>query len=167
MAAALRQCGDLLVRHGGHALAAGLTMQRTKIDELRSRLNELARSCIKPEELCPLLRLDAEVALKDMTVESLASLRRLDPTGQGNPPVHLFARNLNHQRPFQLMGTEKRHLKMWVTDGVVTQEAVWWDGARESCPDGRYDLAFTPEINEFNGRRSVQLKVLDWRPAQS
>jgi hypothetical protein len=54
---------------------------------------------------------------------------------------------------------------MWVTDGVVTLEAVWWNGGDQSLPVGRFDLAFAPQINEFNGRRTVQLKVLDWRAA--
>ena len=166
LAAALRDCGHLLVRHGGHALAAGLSVHRDKIEALRVRLNELARCCLKPDQLSPLLRLDAEVTLRDVTVESLGFLSRMDPTGQGNPPVHLFARNLNHQRPLQRVGADKQHVKMWVTDGTTTHEAVWWDGAKEPCPDGSYDLAFTPEINDFNGCRSVQLKVLDWRPSQ-
>lgn len=166
LAAALRQCGDLLVRHGGHALAAGLAVDRARIDDLRSRLNELARTSLNAEQLCPSLRLDAEVILPDVTIESLGALDRLHPTGQGNPPVHLFARNLSHERPSQRIGSDKQHLKMWVTDGSTTREALWWGGAKEACPEGRYDLAFIPEINEFNGRRSVQLKVLDWRPAQ-
>jgi len=55
---------------------------------------------------------------------------------------------------------------MWPTDGAATLEAVWWGAGEESLPVGRFDLAFTPQINEFNGRRSVQLKVLDWRPCE-
>ena len=60
LAGALRECGDLLVRHGGHAMAAGLTMQSEKVVELRSRLNEMVRRALKPEDLQPSLRLDAE-----------------------------------------------------------------------------------------------------------
>ena len=62
------------------------------------------------------------------------------------------------------MGDDKQHVKLWVTDGAVTQEAVWWNGGRQSLPVGAFDLAFAPQVNEFNGRRMVQLKVLDWRP---
>jgi single-stranded-DNA-specific exonuclease len=62
------------------------------------------------------------------------------------------------------MGAEKQHLKLWVTDGAATHEAVWWGAGRETAlPVGRFDLAFVPQINSFNGRRAVQLKVLDWR----
>jgi single-stranded-DNA-specific exonuclease len=164
LAAALRECGDLLVRHGGHALAAGLTIDAKNLDALRVRLNELARRALKPEELLPALRLDAELALRDIHLERLDELDRLKPLGQGNPPAQFVARNLTQARPLQRMGAEKQHLKLWVTDGAATHEAVWWGAGREAAlPVGRFDLAFTPQINAFNGRRSVQLKVLDWR----
>jgi len=165
LAAALRECDDLLVRHGGHAMAAGLSVQPDKIDLLRQRLNELARRALKPEDLQPPLRLDAEVGLDEMTLESLGELARLKPTGQGNPPVQFCARSVTHQRPLQRMGREKQHVKLWVTDGAVTHEAVWWNGGDKSLPVGKFDLAFAPQVNEFNGRTSVQLKVLDWQPS--
>jgi single-stranded-DNA-specific exonuclease len=165
LAAALRECDDLLLRHGGHAMAAGLSIAPDKIDLLRHRLNELARRSLKPEDLQPPLRMDAEVGLDEITLESIAELDCLKPTGQGNPSVQFFARNLSHQRPLQRIGAEKRHVKMWVTDGLATHEAVWWNGGGASLPVGKFDLAFAPQINQFNGRRAVQLKVLDWRAA--
>jgi single-stranded-DNA-specific exonuclease len=165
LAAALRECGDLLVRHGGHAMAAGLSLQPDKVDALRRRLNELARRALKPEDLQPLLRLDAEVGLDEMTLESLGELARLKPTGQGNLPVQFCARGVMHQRPLQRMGADKQHVKLWVTDGAVTHEAVWWNGGDKSLPVGKFDLAFAPQVNEFNGRCTVQLKFMDWRAA--
>jgi single-stranded-DNA-specific exonuclease len=166
LAAALRQCGDLLVRHGGHAMAAGLTIDPGKIDTFRARLNDLARQSLKAEELSPSLRLDAEVGLEEITLACLAQLNRLRPMGQGNPAVQFFARQVTHQRPLQRMGAEKQHVKMWLTDGSHVQEAVWWGGGNASLPVGRFDIAFAPEVNEYNGSRTVRLKVLDWRAAQ-
>ncbi len=166
LAAALRECGDLLVRHGGHAMAAGLTIQPANLDAFRARLNDLAHRSLKPEDLQAPLRLDAEVGLEEMTSECLAQLGRLRPTGQGNPSVQFFARNLSHQRPLQRMGANKQHVKLWITDGTTTHEAVWWGAGKESLPVGRFDLAFAPQINDYNGRRIVQLKVLDWRTAE-
>ena len=165
LAAALRECDDLLLRHGGHAMAAGLSVAPEKIDLLRQKLNELARLKLKPEDLQPPLRLDAEVGLDEINFESLAELEKLKPTGQGNPAVQFYARNLSHARPLQKMGANKQHIKLWVTDGAVTHEAVWWNGGDKSLPVGKFDLAFAPQINEFNGRTTVQLKVLDWQPA--
>jgi single-stranded-DNA-specific exonuclease len=167
LAAALRECDDLLLHHGGHSMAAGLSIAPDKIDLLRQRLNELARHALKPEDLQPPLRIDAEVGLDEITLESIAELDRLKPTGQGNPAVQFCARNLSHQRPLQRIGAEKRHVKMWVTDGMATHEAVWWNGGEASLPVGRFDLAFAPQLNEFNGNRTVQLKVLDWQPVKS
>ena len=101
-----------------------------------------------------------------MTLECLASLDQLRPTGQGNPPVQFFARNLTEQRSPQRMGAEKQHLKLWVTDVATTHEAVWWGAGNEPSLPPRFDLAFAPQVNDYNGRRTVQLKVLDWRTQQ-
>ena len=165
LATALRACDDLLVRHGGHAMAAGLTLHPDKLDLFRQRLNELARRALKPEDLQPPLRLDAEVGLEEISLASLAELDQLRPTGQGNPGVQFFVRNVVHQRPLQRMGANRQHVKLWLTDGTATHEAVWWNAGAGSLPVGRFDVAIAPQINEFNGRRAVQLKVLDWRPA--
>ena len=94
LAAALRECDDLLLRHGGHAMAAGLSLLPEKIDLLRQRLNGLARNKLKPEELQPPLRLDAEVGLAEINFESLVELEKLKPVGQGNPNVQFCARSL-------------------------------------------------------------------------
>jgi len=165
LAAALRECDDLLVRHGGHAMAAGVTLHPDQLEAFRTRLNELARRSLKREDLQPPLRLDAEVALSDITIDTLVELDQLKPVGQGNPVVQFYARNLSHQRPLQRMGNEKQHVKLWVTDGRTSHEAVWWNAGQGSLPVGKFDLAFAPAVNDYNGRRSVQLKVLDWRSA--
>jgi single-stranded-DNA-specific exonuclease len=146
-------------------MAAGLSIRPENLDALRRRLNELAHRALKLEDLLPPLRLDAEVGLDEMTFEQLGELDRLRPTGQGNPAVQFCARSLTHQRPLQRMGADKKHVKLWVTDGTVTLEAVWWGAGEKSLPVCTFDLAFAPQINEFNDRRSVQLKMLDWRPA--
>jgi single-stranded-DNA-specific exonuclease len=163
LAAALRECGDLLVRHGGHAMAAGLSIRASNLDPFRARLGEIARRSLKPDDLQPSLRLDAEVGLEEITVGLMKQLDGLRPTGSSNPPVQFVARGLTHQRPLQRIGSEKQHVKMWVANGLGAVEAVWWRGGNESLPVGRFDLAFSPQINDYNGRRTVQLKVLDWR----
>lgn len=167
LAAALRACDDLLIKHGGHAMAAGLTISPDKIDLFRQRLNDLARRQLKPEDLQPPLRLDAEVPLRDLTLDFIEELDQLKPTGQGNPALQFCARNLTQKKPLQRMGADKKHLKMWVTDGTVTHEAVWWNAGTSRVPTGRFDLAFSPSINEYNDRKTVQLKVLDWRDPEA
>jgi hypothetical protein len=70
-------------------------------------------------------------------------------------------------RPLQRIGAKKQHVKMWVTDGTATHEAVCWNAGEVRFPEGRFDLAFAPSVNAFNGRTTVQLKVLDWNQARS
>lgn len=166
LAAALRECAPLLVRHGGHAMAAGLSILPDKIDLLRQKLNELARRALGPGHLQPALHLDAQVGLDEMSFETLNALEKLKPHGQGNPATQFCARNLSHARPLQRIGADKQHVKMKVTDETATHDAVWWNAGNKLLPVGKFDLAFTPQINEFNGARCVQLKVLDWRPPQ-
>lgn len=166
LAAALRECSGLLLRHGGHAMAAGLSIASSNLDAFRIQLNDLARRSLKPEDLQPPLRLDAEIGLEEISFASVQELDRLRPTGQGNPNLQFCARRLTHKRPLQRIGSEKQHVKMWVTNGAAAHEAVWWGAGNGSLPVGQFDLAFSPQVNHFNGQRTIQLKVLDWRPSQ-
>jgi single-stranded-DNA-specific exonuclease len=84
----------------------------------------------------------------------------------GNPTVQLIVRNLLNARAPQRMGRDGQHVKLRVTDDRRVLEAVWWKGGDALWPTGRFDLAFVPQINEFNGTRAVQLRILDWRPAE-
>lgn len=172
LAAALRECGDLLVKHGGHAMAAGVTLEPAQLPALRDRLNQLARRVLTLDQLVPELRLDASIALGDLSNECLAELARLEPFGQGNPPIQLVVRGLRHARPPQRMGKEQQHWKIWVTEvgrtGAIPVEVVWWGAGELPAPStAAFDLAVVPEINAYNGVRRLQLKMLDWRPAEA
>lgn len=165
LAAALRECADLLERHGGHAMAAGVTLAPGNVGLFRARLNELARGALHAGQLQPSLRIDATVQLAELTVAQVEDLARLNPVGQGNQPVRLTVRGLSHHQAPQRMGRENQHVKFHVTDGRQKLEAVWWNGGPSAWPDSNFDLAVTVDINQYKGRRTVQLKVLDWRPA--
>jgi single-stranded-DNA-specific exonuclease len=163
LAAALRGCDQWLVRHGGHSMAAGVTVEPAQVEPFRQQLNELARAALKPEQLVPCLRLDAEVTGQDLTSELVEQLAALSPTGQGNPPVQFMMRRLTLRQPPFRMGSEKQHVRLRLTDGRNPLEAVWWNAGNAPLPDGPIDLAFSPEINEYQGRRQVQLRLLEWR----
>jgi single-stranded-DNA-specific exonuclease len=165
LAAALRECQELLLRHGGHAMAAGLSIHSEKVDLLRQRLNGLAQVALRSEQLQPCLKLDAAVALSELGVEQVEQLALLAPMGQGNPTVRLALRGVSHRTLPRAMGRENQHVKLFLTDGRGALEAVWWNGGNATWPTDRFDIAFTPEINSYKGRRSVQLKILDWRPS--
>ncbi len=168
LAAALRECSDLLVKHGGHAMAAGVTLQPKNLEALRDRLNVLARRSLTADQMVPEIQLDAEVNLAELSVEQLDELARLQPFGQGNPPVQLLIRRLRHTRPPQRMGRDQQHWKLWVTDpatpGAPAVEVVWWAaGAAQPPTCATFDLAAVPEFNAYHGTRKLQLKMLDWR----
>jgi single-stranded-DNA-specific exonuclease len=167
LAAALRGCDELLTRHGGHAMAAGMTLPPEKLLLFRERLNEMARRTLKPEQLRPSLSVDAEVELGELTVARVDELAQLEPVGQGNPGVRLAVRGLSHQQPPQRMGRENQHVKFRVMGGRQMLEAVWWNPGQSRWPEGTFDLAVTAAINEYKGRRSVQLKILDWRKQET
>jgi single-stranded-DNA-specific exonuclease len=166
LAAALRECSDLLVRHGGHAMAAGLSIRADKLDAFRERLNGIARRSLKPEQLQPSLRIDGEVRFNDLTTQGVQELHRLEQTGMGNPRVQFCLRNVGHERALQRMGADKQHAKMWITDGDRTIEGVLWNVKDGALPVGKFDVAFVPELNRYNGHTAVQLKVLDWQEAR-
>jgi single-stranded-DNA-specific exonuclease len=107
--------------------------------------------------------LDAETTPGNLDYKQIVELGKLQQTGIGNPPVQLVMRGVTHRRDPQRMGPDKKHARLWVTDGADTCEAVIWGLGNGAIPDGRFDLAFVPLLNEYNGTFSVQLKVLDWR----
>lgn len=165
LAAALRECDDLLINHGGHAMAAGITIAPKNVDPFRERLNAIARRLLRPEQLQPVLKLDAEVRLGELTVERLEELDRLAPMGQGNPALQFCANGLRLHRAPLRMGKEQQHLKLHVTDGSEVREAVWWNAPKNFVAPVSFDLAFAADVNEFRGNRTVQLKISDLRSA--
>jgi single-stranded-DNA-specific exonuclease len=167
LAAALRECDGLLLRHGGHAMAAGLSIVPENLAQLRERLNSLARHALSPDQLRPPLRLDAVVGLSQLTEDQLVELDKLRPTGQGNPPVQLVVSGLNHDRTPQRVGRDRQHAKFWVTDGRVTREAIWYGAGDRAVPAQGFDLACVRAPARVQRTADVQLKVLDWRPGPS
>ncbi|HAE59491.1 MAG TPA: single-stranded-DNA-specific exonuclease RecJ [Anaerolineae bacterium] len=162
---ALDQCADLLVRHGGHAAAAGFTVHNNNLDTLKLRLREIAARELDGKDLRHSLLADAEAPLSEMTPELLKYLDLLEPTGYGNPGAVFISRNVrvvNHRA----VGADAKHLKLTVSDGKVGFDAIAfrlgeWAG---KLPE-RIDLMYTLETNEYNGRTTLQLNVKDLKPA--
>ncbi len=162
---ALDECTDLLVRHGGHAAAAGFTVSNQHLDGLAERLRTLAAEQLAGVDLTPVLAVDADVELAQMSWELQRELTQLEPCGYANPHPLFLSRNVRllGQRA---VGKEGRHLKLTLSDGRVTWGGIAfrqgeWAG---ELPD-RVDLVYHLEINEWNDRRRLQLNVQDIRPA--
>lgn len=161
---ALQHCAPLLEKFGGHEMAAGLSIKAEKVDELRETLNEFAKTMLNDEDLQPQVRIDALLKLDDLDADFFEQLERLEPCGTENPTPLFAVEGVHlHGKP-RIVG--KNHLRFSVTDGDTTVQAIWWGKGDFEFPEGAFDVAFTPELNEYGGRESVQLKVRDIR-AQS
>jgi single-stranded-DNA-specific exonuclease len=161
---ALDQCKDLLIRHGGHAAAAGFTVSNGNLEALKTRLKSLAKEKLRGQDLRQTLNVDAEVSLSELRGELFQQLEYLQPTGYGNPEAVFVSRNIRvtHART---VGTEGKHLKLVVTDGRVTFDAIGFQfGHLQPDLPLRVDLVYTFESNEFNGRKSLQLNIKDIKP---
>ncbi len=172
LVSALADCSDLLERWGGHKMAAGLRMPAANVDALRDALEEKVRECFGGEPPPRVLRIDALTTMEELTVPAVKELQRLGPFGTGNPaPVFAMRRVRVAGEPSAVGGGE--HLGVFFTredyDGAV--RGVWWRcpaAARRAFTRGALlDVAFGVRVNEWNGRRSVELDIKDVREASS
>jgi single-stranded-DNA-specific exonuclease len=162
---ALDECADLLVRHGGHAAAAGFTLRNQHLPELVQRLKAIAQRELGALDLRPTLRADIEVRLSDLRPDILREMALLQPTGQGNPPAVFVTRQARVTRS-RAVGKDNAHLKLTVTDGRLTFDAIAFrQGHWLSQLPPLVDLLFAFEVNEYNGRSELQLNVRDLKPA--
>ncbi len=163
--AALDHCADLLEHHGGHAAAAGFTVRNENLPELLARLAEIAEEQLAALELRPALSIDAEIPLKELEPELLEYLEQLQPTGYGNPSAVFVSRGVRVTQS-RTVGRDQSHLKMSVLDGGMTYDAIAFrQGHWQSQMPARIDLAYSFELNEFNGRVTLQLNVRDMKPS--
>ena len=163
---ALDQCKDLLVRHGGHAAAAGFTVKNQNLPELVSRLKQIAREQLGSRDLRQTLMADLEVPLYELNFEVLKHLMFLEPTGYGNPEAVFVSRNIK-VKAARTVGTEGKHLKLTLEDERGTSvDAIGFRMSHLRPEPGSYvDALYRFEANEFNGRRTLQLNLKDLKPA--
>jgi len=164
----LDACDQHLISHGGHAMAAGIRIDPKQIDAFTNAFLAEAANRLTPRDLIPKLKLDDEVSLGEMTTEIVQWLGRLAPHGPGNPRPRFASGVVELVEPPRTMGAGGAHLNFTVRDGNVHRRAVafYRGGDLQAIADQqRLRIAFEPMINEWNGRRSVELKVVDWQPA--
>lgn len=164
---ALDQCSHLLDHHGGHAAAAGFTVRNENLPVLIEQLKTIAQQELASFDLRPSLYADMEIQLEHLKPEILKYLDWLQPTGPGNRQAAFVSRNLKVTR-FKAVGRDNAHLRFTVTDGVVHYDAIAFrQGEWAEKMPAYVDLLYTFEVNEFNGRESLQLNVRDIKPASN
>jgi single-stranded-DNA-specific exonuclease len=164
---ALDECRDLLVRHGGHAAAAGFTVQSENLDRLMQRLSQVAKRELEGKELIPALEIDVDVSLAEMNWATLEWLQKLEPCGEENPMPLFLSRGVP-VRDVRLVGSEGRHLKLMLGEGSGIRDAIAFrQGERMAKLGDRVDVAYHLEVNEWDGERRLQLNVQDIRAAET
>ncbi|NLX98286.1 MAG: single-stranded-DNA-specific exonuclease RecJ [Rhodopirellula sp.] len=168
---ALQTCGAHLISHGGHAAAAGLRIEESKLDEFRSDFCEHAAGAIGEEERTAELMIDAEAPLSALTLRTVEQIEQLAPFGQANPRPVLCTSGVRLVDPPRPLGSSGRHLSMKLVQHEISLRAVAFGGGDWAedlaSTAGPLDVAFRPVINTFRGRRSVELHLVDWRPCQT
>ena len=163
---ALDRCADLLVRHGGHAAAAGFTVTNENLPELRSRLKGLAAAQLGSLDLRPTLSADVEIKLSELSFDLFHQLAELEPTGYGNPEA-VFVSRRARVRSSRAVGAEGRHLKLTFEDerGATVDAIGFRLGQELKDLPAQVDIAYTLEANDYRGRTTLQLNLKDVRSA--
>lgn len=161
---ALQQCSDLLVKHGGHRAAAGLTIAPARIPEFAARFNAVARATLTPEDLVPRLRTDLELPLDEADADFERALRHLEPFGVGNPGPVLVSRGVRVVGTPRKIGTDGLKVSLETSRGPLDGVA-WGMAARagELRAGERVDLAYRIDVNEYQGAKTLQAVVQDFR----
>lgn len=155
--------GHLLVQHGGHAQAAGLTIKNENLPAFIAEMTELARAQLDGQDLRPTIPIDVEIPLRDVDWALQATLNQLEPTGYANA-TPLFASRGVQVIDYRSVGGDGAHLQLTVGDGFHGVRAIAFrQGAWAGQLPSRIDIAYTIGVNEWNGRRNLQLNIQDIR----
>ncbi len=158
---ALEECSDLLTQFGGHAAAAGFTVPNDNLEALTYRLGKIAKEALKDKDIAPSIEIDADVKLVDLKYSLIQEMSRLQPTGMQNPSPVLMSRDV-YVRGARAVGKDGSHLKLVLSDEHITYDAIAFRKGHliDDIP-GQIDIAFAFEINEFNGKQTLQLNIKD------
>ena len=156
---------DLLTKFGGHPMAAGFSLPLEKVDEFRRRLNENAK--LTPEDFIPKVWIDIALPFEYVDEALIEELERLEPFGQGNEKPQFAQKNLL-VRSARVMGKHRNVVKLMLVNerGIALDAVVFTDGdlfLEEMGASRQMDVVYYPTVNEYNGRRTVQIVVRNWK----
>jgi single-stranded-DNA-specific exonuclease len=169
--AALSACSEHLVSFGGHACAAGLKIEESRVEAFRYAFCEHAASETSGAVRVGEIRVDAEGPFCQLTLETVRQIQSLAPFGCGNPRPVLCATGVRLAEPPKRMGASERHLSLKLVQQQTGMRCVafgcaeWADDlAAASAP---LDIAYKPVINDYRNRQSVEIHLVDWRISTS
>ena len=159
----INEIGDMLDGYGGHSLAAGLSFspEKTPFKSVKEQLNRIIKEATNGTSLKPFIKIDLELSPDEINLELVNEISQLEPFGASNPSPIFALKNCTLKQK-RLMGDNKNHLRLILEAGGNEFTAIrWQEGDISLSPDDPLDLAFHPQINEFNGNTSVQLIIDD------
>ena len=163
---AISACSEGLLGFGGHSAAAGLKIPRAHFEAFATLFEQHCRETVEPERFHRILKVDAEVPLGVLTTRVVEEIESLEPHGMGNPKPLLIASDVRVVGDPRAVGERKNHLQFKVSQGGTIVKAIAWNLAEraKSLKSGSVcSLAFHVSINEWNGRREVQLEIKDFQ----
>lgn len=165
---AIHQCRDLLLGYGGHFYAAGMTLEPDKVEAFRARFEEVVSSTIKPELLIPEITIDAAVSLKDLKQPFYNILCQMEPFGPENMKPVFVVRQVYDTGYSRVV--KEQHIRFSLKQDNVMFTGIGF-GLAHKFPllqmQQPVDVVFTIEENEWNGEKSLQLKVIDFRLSET
>jgi single-stranded-DNA-specific exonuclease len=164
LVSALGRCSALLEKHGGHDMAAGLTLREERFAEFRRSFCACAREILTDEQLQPRLHVDAELMLREIGRPLLDEHEALQPFGMGHPQPLFAARGVTLAAEPRVM--KEKHLALVLRQGRDEYRAVWFNSAAEELPRPPWDVAFQIERNEWQGTVTPQIHVRTVRHAE-
>ena len=157
---ALHACSEHLLKFGGHKYAAGLAIDESTLEAFVASFAEVADGLLTPDDLLPELAVDCELKPEEITLDLAATIDSLAPFGMGNPePVFL----LSQAKVVDCRRLKEKHLKLRLEANGVRFDAIGFNLAAKEPATELVDLAFSPQVNLWNGRKSLQLKLKDLR----
>lgn len=155
---ALTAVAGRMVKFGGHAQAAGLTIMQDQLDDFKKELDEYLWENIPPETYVPVTEYDTEAAFNELDTSFVTLMEAFAPTGMGNPaPVFYTRAKVADARR---VGRDGAHLSLRLTDGTNYMRGVAWrEGHMAETLTRELDVVYAPKINEFNGRSTVELEL--------
>ncbi|MFZ5519473.1 MAG: single-stranded-DNA-specific exonuclease RecJ [Candidatus Zhuqueibacterota bacterium] len=162
---AIKDCEDLLLAYGGHKYAAGLTIEKEKIEEFRTRFNKLASQQLDEEALSPVLRINGEIRFSEINKRFIRLLKLFAPFGPQNMRPVFASKKLQVVGSPTIVGNN--HLKFKVRQDGVVLDAIGFNLGdliyRIEPGESNLDMAYVIEENTYMGRTNIQLRVKDLR----
>lgn len=154
---------EFLLGFGGHAMAAGLSLEAEKLPAFQQALNQAVRSQIGDRPLIKEIQIDAYLELEQIQLDLITEIDQLAPFGAGNPPFVFATRSVKVVDSAPI-GKTGEHLAVVIEDSRGhTRRLIWWQGVQGLLPSGQFDLAFTMRASDYRGQREIQMEWLDAR----